>query len=340
MQCCNAAMLQRQRQPSLFRHTAGLCFRRVAIIHAIVVYGVLCIVHRHSDACASPFSRSFVLLPLSFLLLFTWCLSVDVDVDDDAGFFFYFQVRGTVDATELGNLTTLQVKQWGRLCSLVQKLHAKELVPERVLLVLASVSDPAISNLSPTVCACVCFFCLCLPVVVSVGCRERKSALLVQAGEACLLVLSAGLSRKVVAALGRCHERLQEQQSSVKTANNPRNRTCRYQDRHTFSCAPPPRLMIALTVPSVPFVALVVHLRRTRRNGRLQEEVLEGSGIVAQPTSIRGKKSTPLARAMLKVSHSVTQSLSHSVRGNSSTGGPFSFGAVSPLCSFHESRAD
>lgn len=41
------------------------------------------------------------------------------------------------------------------------------------------------------------------------------------------------------------------------------------------------------------------------QHGCLQEEVLEGSGIVAQPTALRGKRATPLARAMLKVSQSV-----------------------------------
>ena len=45
-----------------------------------------------------------------------------------------------MDALDLASLTAVQVKQWRRLCLFVQKLHAKDLVPERVLLVLTSVS--------------------------------------------------------------------------------------------------------------------------------------------------------------------------------------------------------
>ncbi|CAN0009641.1 unnamed protein product, partial [Ectocarpus fasciculatus] len=47
-------------------------------------------------------------------------------------------VRGTVEAAALEKLTPLQVEQWGRLCSFVKRLHADELVPERLLLVLLS----------------------------------------------------------------------------------------------------------------------------------------------------------------------------------------------------------
>ncbi|CAM9136680.1 unnamed protein product, partial [Hapterophycus canaliculatus] len=47
-------------------------------------------------------------------------------------------VRGTVDADCLEKLTAPQRKQWGRLCSFVQRLHADKLVPERAILVLAS----------------------------------------------------------------------------------------------------------------------------------------------------------------------------------------------------------
>lgn len=50
------------------------------------------------------------------------------------------QVRGTVEVLALEKLTPLQNEQWGRLCSFVQRLHADELVPQRLLLVLLSVS--------------------------------------------------------------------------------------------------------------------------------------------------------------------------------------------------------
>lgn len=45
-----------------------------------------------------------------------------------------------MDAADLENLTAVQRKQWGRLCSFVRRLHVDKLVPQRVLLVLMSVS--------------------------------------------------------------------------------------------------------------------------------------------------------------------------------------------------------